>query len=144
MNLINISAELTADATTARDTDEFATLEAFLADSSATHTLLEVDQEIESLLPELGRLQSIALDFPVFSDGRHYSSARILRQKGFTGAIRAIGDVRLDQLEQMARCGFSEFELAEGQSTDQAKDRLEGFTYSYQLTADRAPLFKTR
>ena len=64
---------------------------------------------VEDLAPHVGRLRLIVLDFPKFSDGRAYSQARLLRSRlGFTGELRATGNVLLDQLPFMLRCGFEE------------------------------------
>lgn len=52
-------------------------------------------------------VQRIELNFPKFTDGRAFSQAFLLRRRrGFTGEIRAIGDVLIDQLVQMQRSGF--------------------------------------
>ena len=49
----------------------------------------------------------IDLNFPKFTDGRAFSQAFLLRRRlGFTGEIRATGDVLVDQLAQMERSGF--------------------------------------
>ncbi len=53
--------------------------------------------------------QLVEVDFPRFRDGRGYSSARILREAGYTGEIRAAGDVLVDQMLFMRRCGFDSF-----------------------------------
>ena len=143
MSIITLANE-TIEGAASREDTQLLSLEQFAATPDATGVLLEVDEEVEALLDRLNQLELVALDFPAFSDGRHYSSARMLRQKGFEGNIRAIGDVRLDQLEQMARCGFNQFELATGQAADKAAERLQGFSYSYQQTADRQPLFLSR
>ena len=60
---------------------------------------------------DIARLALIALNFPKFSDGRAYSTARRLREAGYGGEIRATGDVLLDQLPLMLRAGFSTFEI---------------------------------
>ena len=52
----------------------------------------------------LAGVTRIDLHFPRFTDGRAYSQARLLRtRRGFTGDIRATGDVLIDQLLPMAR-----------------------------------------
>jgi uncharacterized protein (DUF934 family) len=54
----------------------------------------------------------VALDFPKFADGRAFSLAQLLRQRfGFKGELRAIGDVLLDELALMLRCGFDSLEI---------------------------------
>jgi phosphoadenosine phosphosulfate reductase len=67
---------------------------------------------LDPLAADLPRFSLIALGFPTFSDGRAYSMARRLRHDfGFTGELRATGDVLFDQLQLMARCGFDAFEI---------------------------------
>ena len=69
-------------------------------------------EAIEPLLPFLERLPLVALAFPAFNDGRSYSKAELLRSRhGFKGEIRATGDVLIDQISHMLRCGFSTFEV---------------------------------
>ncbi len=65
----------------------------------------------------------IALDFPKFADGRAFSFAQLLRQRfEYKGELRAIGDVLLDELALMLRCGFDSFEIV-NQPTLQALQR---------------------
>ena len=88
----------------------------------------------------------IALHFPVFSDGRPYSSARELRQRlAFQGELRAVGDVLRDQLFYMSRCGFDAFALREDQNPDYALTAFDDFREGYQSSVDRpTPLFRRR
>jgi uncharacterized protein (DUF934 family) len=88
----------------------------------------------------------IALCFPVFSDGRAYSSARELRQNmGYAGEIRAIGDVLRDQLFYMHRCGFNAFALRDDQDLELALSAFADFREGYQASVDRPdPLFRRR
>ncbi|MBL6614276.1 MAG: DUF934 domain-containing protein [Reyranella sp.] len=66
---------------------------------------------VEDLAPHIGRLRLIVLNFPKFSDGRAYSQARLLRGRlGYTGELRASGNVLRDQALFMLRCGFDSFE----------------------------------
>lgn len=63
---------------------------------------------------DIGRLSIVALVFPKFTDGRAYSTARYLREVvGYRGQLRATGDVLLDQLPLMLRCGFDAFEIVD-------------------------------
>lgn len=107
---------------------------------------LDAGEEVEDIEDIANDLPIIALNFPVFGDGRAYSSANILRRKfNYPGEIRAIGDVRRDQLEQMLRCGFNSFEMADGQDLEASLLGLKGFTYNYQTSIDRPdPLFRSR
>jgi uncharacterized protein (DUF934 family) len=99
-----------------------------------------------ALQDDLPRLPLIALRFPVFSDGRAYSSARELRQNmGYTGEIRAIGDVLRDQLFYMHRCGFNAFALRDDQDIEVALSAFNDFHEGYQASVDRPiPLFRRR
>ena len=91
-------------------------------------------------LPEL-----IAVHFPVFRDGRGYSTARLLRERhGFRGELRAIGDILRDQLSELARCGFDAFELRADQDVAEALKAFDDFTEAYQAATDRGPLFERR
>jgi uncharacterized protein (DUF934 family) len=66
---------------------------------------------LDALKTHLGRLKLIALNFPKYTDGRAYSQARLLRGRlGYRGELRATGQVLLDQLPFMLRCGFDSFE----------------------------------
>ena len=59
---------------------------------------IEPGDDARELLPHLDRSGLVEVNFPVFGDGRGYSSARILREAGYTGELRAVGDVLVDQL----------------------------------------------
>ena len=104
---------------------------------------LDSSEHPEAVGDALPHLQLIAINFPVFSDGRGYSYARLLREKyGFTGELRAIGDVLRDQLFLMRRCGFDSFEIRADRDAADALASLGDFTHVYQCaTVDTgAPL----
>jgi len=87
----------------------------------------------------------IAVHFPAFTDGRGYSTARLLRQRyGFTGELRAIGDILRDQLYELERCGFDSFALRADQDPIDALRAFEDFSESYQAGADHGALFERR
>ena len=88
----------------------------------------------------------ISVEFPKFADGRGYSAARLLRERyGFTGQLRAIGDVLFDQLFFMMRCGFNAMAMREDQDLDLAVKGFETFSSSYQGDVnDTRPLFRRR
>jgi phosphoadenosine phosphosulfate reductase len=72
--------------------------------------LIQSDDVIEDVVADLGRFVSIALDFPKFSDGRGYTTARLATERyHYKGELRAIGDVLMDQLTLMRRCGINAF-----------------------------------
>lgn len=98
------------------------------------------------LAAELASAPLIAIDFPVFTDGRGYSTARLLRERyGYQGEIRAVGDVLIDQLFYLSRCGFDAFSLREDQIVEDALRALKTFSRSYQPGVDSTePLFRRR
>ena len=122
------------------------TLDAFLADqSNATAVRLEPGEDAHALLPALDRLALVEVAFPTFRDGRGYSAGRILREAGYTGELRAAGDVLVDQLPLMRRCGFDSF-VPDRAIDAAALDRvLNRYDHVYQKAADGAvPIWKLR
>lgn len=82
----------------------------------------------------------IAIDFPVYTDGRGYSLAQLLRtQYGWHGELRAVGDVMIDTVHYLARCGFDSFAVKPGHDPEAALAALKSFTVHYQR-AYRKPL----
>lgn len=107
---------------------------------------LDSDEEAESIANDLSEFQVIALNFPIFSDGRSYSNARLLRDRyQYTGELRAIGDVLRDQMFYMHRCGFDAYALREDNNPQQALASLNDFSEVYQASTDQPlPLFRRR
>ena len=99
--------------------------------SAADPKVLELANDADPMDADLEGITRVDLNFPKFTDGRAYSQARLLRQRRqFTGEIRATGDVLIDQLVHMARCGFDVAVLKEGVDAADAQrqfDRFEGF-----------------
>ena len=91
-------------------------------------------------------LPLIAVEFAQFVDGRGYSIGRLLRERhGFTGELRAIGDVLRDQLLALTRCGFNSFVLKEGKSLVDALQAFDEFSGAYQNTVDQpVPYYRRR
>ena len=93
--------------------------------------VLELANDADPMDADLDGGTRVDLHFPKFTDGRAYSQARLLRQRRqFTGEIRATGDVLIDQLVHMARCGFDVAVLKDGVDAADAQrqfDRFEGF-----------------
>lgn len=121
------------------------TLDAFLGQSNATAVRIEAGDDVRALLPHLDRLSLVEISFPKFRDGRGYSSGRILREAGYVGELRAQGDVLVDQVPLMRRCGFDSF--APEADIDQATltRSLERYDHVYQRAADPAvPVWKLR
>lgn len=107
---------------------------------------LNSDEEVEAIADDLEHFQVVALNFPVFSDGRSYSNARLLRDRyGYKGEVRAIGDVLRDQLFLMKRCGFDAYVIREDRNAEEALESLKDFSEVYQAATDQPqPLFRRR
>ena len=107
---------------------------------------LEPADDPEALQPDLPALALIAVHFPAFTDGRGYSTARLLRERlAYRGELRAIGDVFRDQLFYLSRVGFDAFLLREGESAAEAVASLDDFSEAYQTSVERPlPLFRRR
>ena len=100
----------------------------------------------DALAPTLEGVSLIAVEFPKFTDGRGYSLARVLRDRGgYEGELRALGHVLRDQLFYMARCGFDSFALADGQDVQDALAAFADFSVTYQPAADHdQPIWRRR
>lgn len=111
--------------------------------SGRTGIWLAASEEPRLVAATLGSVDTVAIDFPNYKDGRGYSYARELRTRfNFTGEIRAVGDVLQDQLFYMWRCGFNAFEVREDKDINDALAALKGFSVTYQGDArDPRPLF---
>ena len=82
---------------------------------------------------DLNGVTRVDLQFPKFTDGRAFSQAFLLRRRlGFTGDIRATGDVLVDQLQQMARTGFTEAVLRADQDLAHGQKLLGHYAGFYQ------------
>ena len=94
-------------------------------------------EDVHELAPYLDMLSLVSLRFPIYRNGRGYSAARILReQMGFTGELRASGEVLFDQWAMMARCGINAFEVAADISLETFKTALSELSGAYQPAAD--------
>ena len=104
------------------------------------------DDEPAEIAEDLPHLDLIAVQFTSFTDGRGYSTGRLLRQRyGWTRELRAIGDIQRDQLFYLTRCGFDAFALRADQDVDTALHAFEEFSEAYQTAVDRpVPLFRRR
>ena len=94
-------------------------------------------EDVHELAPYLDMLSLVSLRFPIYRNGRGYSAARILREQlGFTGELRASGEVLYDQWAMMARCGINGFEIAADISLETFQTALGELSGAYQPAAD--------
>ncbi|MEZ5735795.1 MAG: DUF934 domain-containing protein [Novosphingobium sp.] len=125
--------------------DPAVTVDSFGDQSNAAAVRIEPGDDARDLLPYLDRLKLVEINFPVFGDGRGYSAARILREAGYAGELRAVGDVLVDQLAAMRRCGFDSFAPETPLDPADAEAALARWPDVYQAAADtRAPIWAKR
>ena len=115
------------------------TVDSYLGQANAAAVRIEPGDDARALIPHLGELKLIEVNFPSFTDGRGYSSARVLREAGYTGELRAVGDVLVDQIGLMRRCGFDAFEPDKPLDPADAETALTRWQHVYQPAADGRP-----
>ncbi len=109
--------------------------------------LLQPADAVEDVAADLGQFAVIAVNFPKFVDGRGYSTASLLRQRyGYTGELRAVGDVLHDQLFFMQRVGFDAYAFKDGKDLAYALEAgFKSFRDAYQgATTELQPFFRRR
>lgn len=117
----------------------------FLAGGNFAAVRIEPGEDARELVPHLGRLKLVEIAFPKFRDGRGYSSAAVLRQAGFTGEIRAAGDVLVDQIGFMRRVGFDSFAPNKPLDPKVVQATLDRYPYVYMKAADgKVPVWALR
>jgi uncharacterized protein (DUF934 family) len=108
---------------------------------------LESDESAELIGAEANRFAVIGVNFPLFMDGRAFSTARLLRERfGFTGELRAVGNFMRDQLCYLRRCGVNAFAFANPDANlEEAVKSLADLQEYYQASVDQPlPLFRRR
>ncbi|WP_428357100.1 DUF934 domain-containing protein [Methyloprofundus sp.] len=94
---------------------------------------LESDSSIENITDDIANFQLIELFIPVFTDGRAFTHACLLRSRyGFTGDIRVSGDFMRDQVYYLNRVGISSFVLNDQDNAQQVIQSMDDFSVEYQ------------
>lgn len=120
-------------------------LDAFLEQTNADSVRIEAGEDVTQLLPHLARVRLVEVDFPRFRDGRGFSTARMLREAGYTGEIKATGDVLVDLVGFMRRCGFDSFAPDAPLDPADAEAAMNRYPYVYQqAAAGEVPIWKLR
>ena len=95
--------------------------------------VLVLPNDADARTAALDGVERVDLHFPKFTDGRAFSQAFLLRRRlNFQGEIRATGDVLIDQLVQMQRCGFDAAVLREDQNPAFAAAQFARYNAFYQ------------
>ena len=99
--------------------------------------LLPNTEDVEALYPQIAGQPLIALQFPTFTDGRALTQAMLLRNRlGFTGELRAVGDVVRDLMFWLGRCGFNAMVPRPDQDLEACRHALDEIRLAYQSGAD--------
>ena len=116
-----------------------------LADAVTRVVTLDNDADPFAYGEAIAQAERVELHFPNFTDGRAFSQAYLIRRRlGFSGDLRATGDVLADQLIQMERTGFSSAVLAEGVDPADVQRQLDRFAAFYQGDVARDAPFRRR
>ena len=107
---------------------------------------LDSHEDPAAIAGDLGLFGVVAVNFPKLTDGRGYTTGKLLRERyGYKGELRAVGVVARDLLQQMERCGFDSFLLREGEDAQAALAAFGDFSEAYQANAVQpVPLFRRR
>jgi uncharacterized protein (DUF934 family) len=98
--------------------------------------LIAPADNVKALADHFDKIALIAVSFPAYSDGRGFSHASLLRRLGYEGEIRAVGDVLIDPLPLMLRCGVTSFAVTNATAIQRLSEgRLPGIRNHYQPTA---------
>ncbi len=108
--------------------------EALSSRAAPVGVALEAGADAQAHLAELANRPLVALAFAKFAHGRAFSYARLLRDRhGFHGELRAVGDVLIDEIPFMLRCGFDSFEVTDAPTLRALEaGRLPGPPIHYQ------------
>lgn len=108
--------------------------EALVGRNAPLGVVIEAGEGLDGLEDDIHRLSLIVLTFPKYTDGRSYSTARILRERfSYRGELRATGNVLRDQLRFMVRCGFDALEIVhEGTIAALKEGRIKLVSLHYQ------------
>ena len=95
---------------------------------------IAASKDVVGELAEAAGRPLVALKFDKFADGRAFSYAELLRERhGFKGELRATGEVLLDEIALMLRCGFTSFEVTDANTLRALKEgRLPKGALFYQ------------
>ena len=97
---------------------------------------LAAEEGPEAIGRDIDDFTVIAVEFDKYSDGKSYSTARLLREQfGYKGELRAIGDVPHDKLTYQHQVGFDAFAVRGNQKTGAVLPGLFGFNAANQPDA---------
>jgi uncharacterized protein (DUF934 family) len=84
--------------------------DALTARNAPLGLILRSGENLDGIEEDIDRFALIVLDILKYTDGRSYSTARLLRERHkYSGELRASGDVLRDQIMFLHRVGFDSF-----------------------------------
>ncbi|HVY85397.1 MAG TPA: DUF934 domain-containing protein [Caulobacterales bacterium] len=111
--------------------------EALLARKGRLGVMVAPADAVEEIGADAQQFAVVMVQFPVFRDGRGFTSAQLLRHRyQYRGELRAVGDVLEDQLFFMLRSGFDAFEILGGDPLAVYARAARVFSFGYQPTGD--------
>ena len=99
---------------------------------------LSVTTPLEEVESVAATTDVLVLEFDAFRDGRGFSLASVLRERGYTGRLIAAGKVLPDQARHLRRTGFDAVELNPGADLATWKRMDTAFEAAYQPAIDPA------
>lgn len=114
-------------------------LEQRKAGANRLGVLILPGEKLDGIVPDLAHVSLIALAFPAYNDGRSHSKAALLRSRyGYTGEVRAVGDVLVDQIPLLLRNGFNSLEIKNGVAIKRLEDHVDTYVPIYYQPATTA------
>lgn len=100
---------------------------------------LSVTTPLDEVETAAAGAEVLVLEFDAFRDGRGFSLAAVLRERGYAGRLIAAGRLLPDQARHLRRSGFDAVELGEGADTAAWGRMDQAFSAAYQPAVDAAP-----
>jgi uncharacterized protein (DUF934 family) len=109
------------------------------AGSNRLGVLLAPGDKLDLIIADLDLISLVALSFPAYNDGRSHSKAALLKSRyGFTGEVRAVGDVLVDQIPLLIRNGFDTLEVSNAVAIKRLRDGVSTAVEVYYQPATQA------
>jgi uncharacterized protein (DUF934 family) len=119
--------------------------EQWLASKAKLGVRLAPGDSLDAIVADLSKISLVACEFGGIGEGRGYTHAQLLRRRyDFKGEIRAVGNIKRDQVFYMARCGFDAFEFPEGADLNVALTAFDDYSIAYQPSADQGVQLRKR
>ena len=94
---------------------------------------LAAEEDAEEIGHDIDDFTVIAIEFDRYSDGKSYSTARLLRERyGYKGELRAIGDVPRDRVSYQHQVGIDAFAVRANQKPSAVLSGLFDFNVARQ------------